>query len=184
MTEEMKKSKKIEPSIVILIIAVCILTFIAWQQGGTALMLDSFLSGGKSLLSVFPLLIAAFITAGLIQVTIKKEIIERWLGSESGIRGLLLACLGGALIPGGPYAYYPIAGALMKTGAGIGVLIAFITAKNLWAFSRLPLEIALLGTELTFIRILLTFMFPILFGFLAEILFGRYINKIREGVQE
>ncbi len=179
----MKKSNKFEPSIVILTITVFILVFIAWQRGGITMILDGFLSGGNSLIRIIPLLIAAFITAGLIQVTIKKDVIERWLGSKSGIRGLLLACIGGALIPGGPYAYYPIAGALMKTGAGIGVMIAFITAKNLWALSRLPMEIALLGTELTTIRILTTFIFPIILGFLAEILFGRYINKIREGVQ-
>ena len=103
-----------------------------------------------------------------------------WLGSRSGWRGLLLACLGGALIPGGPYVYYPIAAVLLQSGAGVGVLVAFVTAKNLWSVSRIPLEIALLGPKLTFIRYAITFIVPPLLGLLSEHLFGRFLEQIRE----
>ena len=109
--------------------------------------------------------------------------VTRWLGSESGWKGLALACLGGALIPGGPYVYYPIAGALLQTGAGLGVLVAFVIAKNLWSISRIPMELALLGPELTFVRYGITFIIPPLMGFLAETLFGRYLERIRMAVQ-
>jgi uncharacterized membrane protein YraQ (UPF0718 family) len=92
--------------------------------------------------------------------------------------------LGGALIPGGPYVYYPIAAALLHTGAGLGVLVAFITAKNLWAISRIPLEFALLGPQLTLIRFAVTLIIPPLLGVLAEMLLGPQVERIREAVRQ
>ena len=60
-------------------------------------------------------------------------------GSRLGWKGIGLACLAGAMIPGGPYVYYPIAAVMLHNGAGLGVLVAFVVAKNLWSVSRLPL---------------------------------------------
>jgi len=76
--------------------------------------------------------------------------------------------------------YYPIAGSLLKSGAGLGVLIAFVSAKNLWSVTRLPYEFALLGPKLTLLRFSFTFIIPPLLGFGAEALFGRLIDRIRE----
>jgi hypothetical protein len=44
------------------------------------------------------------------------------------------------------------------------------------------MEVALLGTELTFIRFGLTLIVPPLLGLAAEALFGARIEQIREGV--
>jgi uncharacterized membrane protein YraQ (UPF0718 family) len=48
-------------------------------------------------------LLCAFLIAGLIQVLLTQEKVAYWLGEGSGWRGILLACISGALIPGGPY---------------------------------------------------------------------------------
>ncbi|TET83119.1 MAG: hypothetical protein E3J37_06030 [Anaerolineales bacterium] len=160
-----------------------VLAFVAWGQGGLKKVLDGLADGGQTLLSVVPLLLAAFLLAGLVQALVSREVVEQWLGSSSGWRGILLACLGGALIPGGPYVYYPIAGAMLQSGAGLGVLMAFVTAKNLWSVSRLPYEFAFLGTRLTLIRYGLTLVIPPLAGFLTEAIFGGAICRIREAVR-
>jgi uncharacterized membrane protein YraQ (UPF0718 family) len=156
---------------------------VTWSQGGLELVFGGLLNSGQTLLSVTPLLIAAFVVAGLVQVMISQEMIDRWLGSGSGWRGIMLACLGGALIPGGPYVYYPIAGALLQSGAGLGVLVSFITAKNLWSVTRLPYEFAIFGTQLTLIRLILTLIVPPLLGLVSEALFGNVVTKIREAVK-
>ena len=156
---------------------------VAWAHGGMNMVLNGVKRGGSELLRVTPMLIAAFLVAGLTQTLVSPKVVERWLSSRAGWRGILVACIGGALIPGGPYVYYPIAGALLQSGAGVGVLISFISAKNLWAVSRLPYEFTLLGSNLTLIRIGLTFAVPPLLGFLAELFFGRTIKQIREAVQ-
>jgi uncharacterized membrane protein YraQ (UPF0718 family) len=159
------------------------LACVAWWNGGTRLVLTGLTQGGKTLLSVVPLLIAAFLTAGLIQTLVTRDMVTRWLGTGAGWRGIALACLGGALIPGGPYVYYPIAGALLQTGAGLGVLVAFVTAKNLWSITRLPIEFALLGWQLTVIRLGVTLILPPVLGFIAETLFGQRVERMREAVE-
>ncbi len=176
-------NKKRDYTPLVLALVAVVLAIVAWQSGGSDMAFEGLLSGGTLLLSVIPLLIAAFLTAGLIQALVSEETVKRWLGSGAGWQGLALACLGGALIPGGPYVYYPIAGALLNTGAGLGVLVAFVAAKNLWSFSRLPMEFALLGPRLTIVRFAITLVIPPLLGFLAEVFFGRSIERIREAVK-
>lgn len=159
-----------------------LLAGLAWRRGGPALALNGLLQGAYILLSVIPLLLAAFLIAGLIQTLVTRDVVTRWLGRRAGWRGIALACLAGALIPGGPYVYYPIAAALLQSGAGLGVLVAFISAKNLWSISRLPMEFALLGPRLTLIRVAATLLLPPLLGVLAESLFGSQVERIREAI--
>jgi uncharacterized membrane protein YraQ (UPF0718 family) len=173
---------KIDRTTAFLIVIAITLGGVAWLRGGSSLALEGILLGARTLFGVTPLLVAAFLVAGLTQVLISREIVERWLSTGAGWRGIMIASLAGALIPGGPYVYYPIAGSLLTSGAGLGTLVAFITAKNLWSVSRLPYEFALLGPELTITRYLLTLIVPPLLGFLAELLFGRAIDRIREAV--
>jgi len=174
------RKRKIDWTILLLSAVALVLAGLAWQRDGFALVLEGLKQGGLTLVGVTPLLLAAFLIAGLTQVLISRALVERWLGSNAGWRGILVACLAGALIPGGPYVYYPIAGSLLGSGAGVGVLVAFVTAKNLWSVTRLPYEFALLGPQLTMLRYALTFIVPPLLGFAAEALFGRYIGRIRE----
>ncbi len=178
-----KSRKRFDPTYPVLVLVVLFLVAIAWRQGGWQLVLEGFRLGGMTLWSVIPLLIAAFLIAGLVQVLVSEQVIRRWLGRSAGWRGILLACLGGALIPGGPYVYYPIAAVLLHNGASLGVMVAFVTAKNLWTVSRLPLEIALLGSELTLVRYAVTFLIPPLLGLLVERFFGSLVETIRQAVR-
>jgi uncharacterized membrane protein YraQ (UPF0718 family) len=157
---------------------------LAYARGGWSTVQGGLTSGISILGRESLLLVGAFITAGLLQALVKKESITRWLGREAGFKGILLACLGGGLIPGGPYAYYPIAAALLSSGAGLGVLVAFVSAKNLWSISRLPYEFAILGATITIRRYLITFLIPPLMGLLAEWLFGSRISSIREAIKK
>lgn len=168
----------------ILVLVILFLAALAYHQGGFESVKQGLMGGLKILGRESALLAAAFLTAGLLGGLIKPEFINRWLGREAGIKGILLACLGGGLIPGGPYAYYPIAGALLSSGAGLGVLVAFVTAKNLWSITRLPLEYAILGGTITLRRYLVTFLIPPLLGLLVEWLFGSRIQEIRQGVEK
>lgn len=167
-----------------LAVVVLALAVVSYFQGGVPLAAGGVVSGMAVLWSVVPLLVAAFLVAGLAQVLVTRDFVTHWLGSASGWRGIALGCLAGALIPGGPYAYYPIAAVIFQAGAGIGVMVAFIAAKNLWSLSRVPLEFALLGPELTLIRIGSTLVVPPLLGWVAEKLFGRFVESIRKGSEQ
>jgi len=179
----MKQTTKRPDNITIVLIAVALLLAgLAWRQGGAPLAWERLKQGALTLGGVTPLLLAAFLLAGLTQGLITQKFVQRWLGVSSGWRGIALACAGGALMPGGPYVYYPIAAVLLRSGASLGVMVAFVTAKNLWSISRLPLEFALLGPRLTLVRFAATLIVPPLLGLLTESLFGGKVEAIREAM--
>ncbi len=134
------------------------------------------ISGIKSALNmtleILPLLILAFIVAGMVQVLLPSELISKWIGAESGLRGIFIGTIAGALVPGGPYVSLPIAAGLLRSGAGIGTMVAFLTGWSLWAFSRLPMEVGILGWKFTLIRLASTFFFPPIAGLIAHLLFA------------
>jgi len=158
------------PTIVMGVIAIALLV-IAYQRGGGEHILG-LKSAGNLLLQITPLLIFAFIVAGMIQVLVPTEMISKWVGTESGFRGILIGTAIGGLTPGGPFVTLPIAAGLLRTGAGVGTMVAFMTAWSLLAFSRLPLEIGLLGWKFTLIRLACTFFFPIIAGLIANKFFS------------
>ena len=158
------------PTIVMGILAVGLLA-IGYAKGG-----GEHVTGLKSALNmtvtILPLLLFAFIVAGMVQVLIPHETMARWVGGESGLRGILIGSLAGGLAPGGPYVSLPIAAALVRSGAGIGTMVAFLTGWSLWAVARLPMEVGILGWKLTLARVVSTCLFPPLAGLLALWLFG------------
>ncbi len=156
-----------------MLIAVLLLGWLAWYRGGPDLVLQGLAQGGIMAVSVLPLLFAAVVIAGFIQLLITKQGVSRWLGKEAGMKGVWLGALAGALVPGGPYVYFPIAATLLVSGAEIGTVLAFVTAKNLWTLSRLPMEVALIGPEITAIRYVVTFAFPVLLGLFANVFLSR-----------
>jgi len=123
-------------------------------------------------LSVLPLLFFALLTAELVQSLISPEMIGRWLGSESGVRGLAVGTLAGALAPGGPFVSFPLIAVMMKSGAGVGTMIAFISSWSLLGLSRIPLEFSVVGWKFVIVRIACTFFIPPLVGYLAQMFFG------------
>lgn len=151
---------------------------------GPKIIIQALMAGGEMLIGVLPLLIAAFILAGMIQVVVSRETINKWLGKDSGIKGIMLGGIAGALIPGGPYIFYPIAASFLLSGAEIGTAVTFVVAKNLWSLSRLPMEIALLGPKLTFVRFVVTLIFPIIVGLIANTFFSGYVDKVREQIRK
>ena len=158
------------PTIIMGVIAVALLIW-GYQKGGGEHILG-LKSAGNMLIQIIPLLIFAFIIAGMIQVLIPHEMISKWIGVESGFRGLLIGTAIGSLAPGGPFVSLPIAAGLLRAGASVGTMVAFLTGWSLWAVSRLPLEFGLMGWKFTLIRLACTFFFPPIAGFIANKLFS------------
>jgi uncharacterized membrane protein YraQ (UPF0718 family) len=121
---------------------------------------------------ILPLLLFAFIVAGMVQTLIPEELISKWVGEESGMRGILIGTVAGGLTPGGPYVSLPVAAGFLRSGASVGTMVAFLTAWSLVAVSRLPMEVGILGWKFTFIRLATTFFFPPVAGVLAQTFFA------------
>ncbi len=150
-----------------------VLMFIAYQRGDGSLE-QGFRTSWQALVNLLPLLLAIFVVIGFSEVLLPQQLIASWLGSQSGMKGILIASGVGALTPGGPFVSFPLVGALYRAGAGIGPVVAFVTAWSLWAVSRLPMEMALVGPRVTLIRLASSILFPPLAGLIASVFFERF----------
>ena len=121
---------------------------------------------------ILPLLIFAFIIAGMVPLLLPQELLSKWVGTESGMRGILIGTIAGGISPGGPYVSLPIIAGLLKSGASVGTMVAFLTGWSLWAIGRFPMEIGIVGWKFTLIRFVSTFFFPPIAGFIAQTFFG------------
>ena len=158
------------PTIILAVLAV-VLTFLVYQKGGGEHILG-LKTSGNLLVQVVPLLIFAFIVAGMIPLLVPREMISQWVGAESGFRGVLIGTAVGAFLPGGPFVTLPMAIGLLRVGASVGTMVALLTGWSLLAFSRLPMEIGILGWKFALIRLACTFFFPPIAGLIANKLFS------------
>ncbi len=126
---------------------------------------------GTMLLQMLPMLLAAFVIAGQMQVLLPEEAIGRWVGDKAGIKSVLIGSAAGCLTPGGPFVSFPIAVSLSKSGASIGCVVAFLVAWSLWGLNGLVFELSVLGFRITLVKRLCTLVFPPAAGLLAQALF-------------
>jgi uncharacterized protein len=125
-------------------------------------------------LEITPRMIAAFTIAGLIQVIVPQDVIVRWMGQGSGMKGILIGMTLGTVTPGGPMTHFPIIASLFKVGVGIGPLVAYLTAWSLIGLQRIIMwELPFLGPHVVAIRVAVSFLFPFLAGWLSELLWTK-----------
>jgi len=118
---------------------------------------------------MMPKMAAGCLIAAFVIRLLPREVVTRVVGTESGLLGLFVAMVMGAVLPGGPLTIYPVAGAFLVLGADIGTAIAFITAWNLLGYNRaLIWEMPFFGPEFVGWRILVALPLPIIAGLLAR----------------
>jgi len=146
------------------------LTVLAYLRG-PAYPLEGLRNGAKLFTGIFPAMVLAFIAAGMISQVLPKELLTRWIGDESGFRGIVVATIAGALTPGGPFVQFPVVAALLKSGAGIAPLGAYISAWALLGVNRFFIwELPLLGWKLSLCRYIASVLFPVFIGLLTRFL--------------
>ncbi len=80
--------------------------------------------GAQDFLALLPRIAIGMIGSGFIAEILPSQLIPGWLGPNTGVAGLMLAVLAGALTPGGPVVGFAIATAALKSGAGAPQVIA------------------------------------------------------------
>ena len=153
-------------TLILAAVAAILLVIAFWQ--GHSLPQAGLQAAGRTLWRNLPMLLLSFVIAGLVQVLIPKDLITRWLGAQAGVKGVLIGCVVGGLVPGAPYAVFPLVAALYQAGAGLGSVVGFVSAWSLWSVSRLPVEMALIDPKPALVRYIITFVVPPMAGLLAE----------------
>jgi len=111
---------------------------------------------------------AVMILMGIFSVFVPKEMVVKYLGKTAGIKAVFLGILMGALPTGPLYVAFPMASALLKKGAQISCIIAFLSA---WACIKIPqelVELQFLGPKFMAARLILTIIFVVIMGILIE----------------
>jgi len=159
------------PTLIMGVLAVILI--ILGYRSGEGQHIAGISQGLRMTIEILPLLILAFVVAGMVRVLLPHEFLSRWVGAESGLRGIFIGAVAGGLAPGGPYLSFPIAAGLLRSGAGVGTMVAFLTGWAVWGVNRLPMEIGIVGWRFWLIRTACTFFFPPIAGLLAQTFFAR-----------
>jgi len=85
------------PTILMAIVAF-VLIAIGYQRGEHVAGLKQSMA---MVIQILPLLSFAFIIAGMVHVLMPGDIISKWIGEGSGLKGILIGTVAGAFTPGG-----------------------------------------------------------------------------------
>lgn len=129
---------------------------------------------------MLPKVLAGCLIAAFLTVLLPREVIGRWLGTDSGVKGILIATVAGIVLPGGPFTIFPIAGALITVGADVSAAIALITSWTLLGINRAVVwEMPFFGIEFVGWRTLMALPLPVIAGLSARLV-ARMIAKDRQ----
>jgi len=160
---------KLTNALIALLIMAIVLLFFALRQSKIA---EGFQEASRMFFNVLPLLICAFIIVGFIDLLIPKELLQVWLGEESGWKGLIIGPVVGALVQGGPYAFFPLYDAIFRDSVSTGTAVSMITAWGMINVGHLPYEFTFLGPRFVALKYCMYITVPTLAGLLAAIIFG------------
>lgn len=113
-----------------------------------------------------------FVLIGLLDVWVPRSIVEKNVGPDSGIKGVVISILVATAAAGPLYAAFPVAGALLKKGCRMANAVIFLGA---WATIKIPMlmmEIKFMGLSFALTRLALTLPAIIITGYLVERISG------------
>jgi len=122
------------------------------------------------MISFIPLL---FVLIGLFDVWFPKEMIEKHIGKESGVKGIFLVILLAMLQAGPLYGAFPVAYILYKKGASVKNIFIYLGAFSSMKIPMLGIEIGYLGIKFTILRTLISLPLFILIGYIMEKVVGK-----------
>ncbi len=161
---------------IILAVLTLILLAVAYLTGGLDLVTEGLLTAGMTASRALLLIFAAFMVIGQLQALVTSDMIKGWMQKYSGGRGIAISSIAGGLFPGGPYIFYPFLAGFKDKGIPFYLLFSFVSGKQIYDFTRLPLEISLITPWIAIMRNILTFPVPFIMGLISRRFFPRGVT--------
>lgn len=139
-------------------------SYLAGFQAGKAAMLN-FRMFFLEMISILPLI---FILIGLFDVWFPKQIVEKHIGRDSGVKGIFWVTLLAMLQAGPLYGAFPVAYLLWKKGGSTRNIFIYLGAFSTLKIPMLMFEIGFMGLKFSLLRSALTLPLFILIGFFME----------------
>ena len=122
---------------------------------------------GKVMRKVLPVLIIVFLLLLAADLLLEPQWIKRNLGREAGIKGWLIAAVGGVLATGPIYPWYALLRELREKGMRASLAAVFLYSRAV-KLPLLPLMIHYFGTAYTLVLCLYLLVFSIISGLIME----------------
>ncbi|MEX3011950.1 permease [Hoeflea sp. TYP-13] len=156
-------------SILFLLVLLIGLVLYAWTKGPEIFVLAWTNSGGQ-LLRFTPIIVIAVLLAGFIETVVPREFIQNWLSDSAGWRGIVLAWFAGIITPIAGVFGMPLVAALYKAGAGLPVIMTYLTSLATLSLIKVPVEVGFYGWKLTMLRFAVSLLLPLFAGLLTHAL--------------
>lgn len=126
---------------------------------------QALMKGLKAVEGIMPQFLSIITIIAISLAVLQPETISRFIGETSGFLGMLAASIIGAvtLIPG--FVAFPAAGELLKNGAGVLQIAAFVSSLMMVGIITLPMEIKYFGKKAAVTRNAAAFLFSIAAAF-------------------
>lgn len=120
----------------------------------------------KSFFRIIPTILIIIILIGLLLGFVPSSEISKIVGEQSGVGGVILVALFGAILHIPALISFPLAASLLESGASIAAVAAFITTLTMIGTVTLPLEIKELGKKIALLRNGISFIIAIIIAFI------------------
>lgn len=167
------------PTAVLVAIVASAAAYVFWRDG-PAQSLEVVWADTGLFARMLPNVLAGCLIAALVAVLLPRETIVRWVGKDSGLKGILIAAGAGIIVPGGPYTIYPLAAAFLGAGADVAAVVTLITSWTTIGLSRaLVWELPFLGFDFVLWRWLAALPLAVLAGLIVRVIERYWHAKAR-----
>jgi uncharacterized membrane protein YraQ (UPF0718 family) len=173
-----RKRKPFDWSTAVMALVVAAAAAMVYGRDGRERFLDILGSDLGLVVEMLPKVLAGCFIGAFVALLLPRELVARWVGKESGLLGLFVATVVGALLPGGPVTIFPVATAFLAVGADVGAAVAFITSWTLLGYTRaLVWELPFFGPDFVIWRIIVSLPLPLVAGILARLIIAVFDTR-------
>ena len=130
-------------------LAICLIASFVKSKKKTK---KAFIIAKKVLLKTAPNILMVLGIVGLTLGILTPETISELIGAEAGFMATILAALIGAITLMPSLIAFPLAGSLLRSGATVVTISAFVTTLVMVGMVTMPMEIKALGVKFTLLR--------------------------------
>jgi hypothetical protein len=161
----------IDLAVTIVLWVIVVALAVAVARRSTPLLRESGKSGGLEFIRLLPRIGIGVLGSGFIAAALPQDVVGQWLGHSSGLLGIMIATVAGALTPGGPVVGFALGAAALKGGAGAPQVIAYSTAWALYAFPRLlSFELPMMPARVVWLRVIVSLPLPFIAAWTAMLI--------------
>ncbi|PKM96432.1 MAG: permease [Firmicutes bacterium HGW-Firmicutes-1] len=150
------------------LIGIGILTIFNYELGLKSLQITAY--SLKEMILVIP---PVFVLLGLLDIWVPKDTMIKYMGENSGVKGIILSIAIGSAAAGPLYGAFPVATVFMKKGVKFSNILIFIGA---WSTTKIPMflfEVSALGSKFAITRLLIDIPGIIIIAYIMSALISK-----------